>query len=365
DFVNDVGTYYFQTFQPTAIQMAWDTIYVTVFNDGSAPQTGFSVGYLCRFNPSNSGSVTYTGTLAPGQNDVVKIPAQFTFLGLDTLVVYTSLPGDGNQLNDTTRVAFNVYPVGTMVGCGFNGPAFPPSRNSSFYPPVPGPSDWTRTIISGTMNWARATSASYPTCSPLEGGGFAHYNNYSASTGSAARLATHRFNIGPNPQDVIVNFWFFQTSNYSTYYDSLFLEYSLNGTTWITKQAWRCYDPANPGWNKKSVNIGSFPGNTNLWVGFRTWSNYYHQTNIDSVMVTLAPPSAAVNDVGVDKIYGIPAPAFTGTNYPITVRIRNYGLGAQNGPFPVSYNPGDGSGVVTESWSGYLGPLDTCLLYTS
>ncbi|MCX8014491.1 MAG: hypothetical protein N2748_00585, partial [candidate division WOR-3 bacterium] len=51
DFVNDVGTYYFQTFLPTAIQNAWDTIYVTIFNDGSAPQTGFSVGYLCRFNP--------------------------------------------------------------------------------------------------------------------------------------------------------------------------------------------------------------------------------------------------------------------------------------------------------------------------
>ncbi|MCX8015040.1 MAG: hypothetical protein N2748_03385, partial [candidate division WOR-3 bacterium] len=49
DFVNDVGTYYFQTFLPTAIQNAWDTIYVTIFNDGSAPQTGFSVGYLCRF----------------------------------------------------------------------------------------------------------------------------------------------------------------------------------------------------------------------------------------------------------------------------------------------------------------------------
>ncbi|MCX8014707.1 MAG: choice-of-anchor J domain-containing protein, partial [candidate division WOR-3 bacterium] len=225
---------------------------------------------------------------------------------------------------------------------------------------MPGPSDWTRTIISGTFNWSRLTTGrlSEP---PLDGGGFAGYNSYSASSGSQARLVTHRFNIGPTPQKVQLAFWLYHTTTYSTYYDSLYVEVSRDGINYETKGGFQRYR-ATAGWTRYSVDMGDYVGNTNLYIGFRAVSKLGDWIYIDSVMVTLAEPTSPVNDVGVDRIYGIPMQAFTGTNYPITVRIRNYGLGVQTS-IPVYYDPGDGSGVVTETWSGYLAPLDT-VLYT-
>lgn len=359
DFVNDVGTYYFFTANPTAVQGAADFVNVAVFNAGSAPQT-VNVNYLCRFNPSNTNTVSIP--LNEGEHALVQIPATFTFLGLDTLVVFTNLAGDGNLLNDTTKVAFNVYPAGTMVGCGFNQTLFPPSRNSSFYPFVPGDSEWIRTALVGTVQWTRVTSSTNPTATPLEGGGMAWYNSYSSASGNQARLRTHRFNIGPAPRKVMVNFNMYRDPAYMTNPDSVLVEISTDGITYERKAGFHRYH-ATAAWYPMSVEMGDFPGNANLYVAFRAYSGYGNNMLIDAVTVTLADPTSPVNDVGVDLI-NLPSPMFTGNQYPVQVRIRNFGLGDQTGvPIPVSYDPGDGQPIVTEVYNGPLGPLQT-VLYT-
>ncbi|MEO0106867.1 MAG: hypothetical protein ABIL46_06020 [candidate division WOR-3 bacterium] len=173
DFINDIGTYYFRLLNPTSIINAPDTILVTIFNSSSNPQSGFPVQFAFKNNPI-SGAIPFPGTLQPGGVDSIKIPVIMNFLGMDTLYVFTNLFGDVNPVNDTTKLHVEVYDESTKVASNFNAATFPPT-NATFSPPNNTPETWWRTILSGTYNWARYTSATNPVCNPLEGYAMADY----------------------------------------------------------------------------------------------------------------------------------------------------------------------------------------------
>ncbi|UCF71266.1 MAG: T9SS type A sorting domain-containing protein [candidate division WOR-3 bacterium] len=336
-FVNDIGTYWVSMHNPTSIINLQDTITVAIFNSGSAAQSGFSVGYSFKTNPA-SGSVTYSGTLASGAIDSVKIPIILNALGWDTLYVFTNLAGDGYAGNDTSIVHMEVYDDSTRAASGFNASGFPPQ-------------DWTATILAGTYNWDRYTSPTLPTAPVLEGYAVAGYNSYSASAGSMARLRTHQFNIGPTPKKVMLRFYMFGDDGYATYYDSLYVQYSFDDINYTTVAGFGRIDTADL-WRVFDVEIGDFAANMDLYVGFLAVSQSGYRMYIDSVRVFVTTATAALTDAGVMSIEPFPAPIFELDTLEVTVTLRNYGLNPLT-TTPVFYTLG-GADTTTETWTGSL-----------
>jgi hypothetical protein len=356
DFVNDVGTYWVRMKNPTLIRNLPDTVIVTIFNSGSASQTNFSVGYRFKHNPL-TGSVIYPGTLPSGALDSVKIPVEMNFLGLDTLYAFTNLSGDPWVFNDTTKLRIEVYDESTKVGSGFNAVQFPPAT-ASFSPVLNTPYTWWRTIIIGTHNWARYTSGTNPTCTPLEGGAMAGYPSFSAPSGSQARLRTHLFNTGSDPRKVMIRFYMYGDPGYSTNPDSIIVEYSYNDTTYTPVAAFHRYSPV-AAWYRRDVELGDFPANKNLYIGFRARSGYGNNMFIDSVRVFVTTPTALLRDAGVQNILPFPKPVVTGSPCTVKIVIKNYGFQTLTN-IPVFYTLG-GADTVWANWTGSLDLNETAL----
>ncbi len=344
DFINDIGTYWIRMDNPTAIRNLADSVNVCIFNSGSNPQSNFTVGYRFKNSPL-TGSVTYTGILAPGSIDSVKIPVTMDFLGLDSLYAFTNLTSDARIANDTTKLHIEVYDESTKVASNFNALIFPPSNSTTL------PTTWTRTIISGTYNWTRYTSGTNPTCTPLEGYAMAGYPSFSASAGSQARLRTHRFNIGPVPKKVIVRFYMYHDPGYTTNPDSIIVEYSLNDTIYTPVAAFHRYSPT-AGWYVHDVEVGDFPANFNLFIGFRARSGYGNNMFIDSVRAFVTTPTAMNVDAGIQSILPFPKPVLVNEPCSVRVVVKNYGFQTLTST-PLFYTLG-GADTTWENWSGSL-----------
>ncbi|UCD06278.1 MAG: T9SS type A sorting domain-containing protein [candidate division WOR-3 bacterium] len=336
-YTNDLGVNWARLHNPTSIINLQDTITVSISNSGTAAQSGFSIGYSFQTNPA-SGSVVYSGTLAPATMDSVKIPITFNTLGWDTLYVYTMLGGDENPANDTAILHMEVYDDSTVAASGFNVLNFPPQ-------------EWTATMLSGTYNWARYTSPTLPTAPVLEGYAVAGYNSYSAPVGAMARLRTHQFNIGPTPKKVMLRFYMFGDDGYATYYDSLYVGYSFDDVNYTTVAGFARLDTADL-WRVFDVEIGDFAANMDLYVGFLAVSQSGYRMYIDSVWIYTTTATAANTDAGVVAITPFSPPIFEGDSLDVTVTVRNFGLNALTST-PVFFTEG-GADTTTETWTGSL-----------
>jgi hypothetical protein len=337
DFVNDIGAYWITMHNPTSIINLPDTITVGIFNSGSAAQSGFSVGYRFQTNPA-TGSVVYSGTLAPGAVDSVKIPVTMNSLGWDTLYAYTNLTGDAYAVNDTTFWHIEVYDDSTKTASGFNALNFPPQ-------------EWSATILSGTYNWDRYDSPTSPSAPVLEGYAVAGYRSYSATAGSMARLRTHQFNIGPTPRKILLRFYMYGDTGDAANHDSIYVEYSFDDINFTTVAGFDRVDTVNS-WRMFDVEIGDFAANMDLYVSFLAVSKYGNYMYIDSVRVFATQATAALIDAGVMAITPFTPPLFVGDSLDVTVTLRNYGLNALT-TTPVFYTLG-GTDTTTETWTGNL-----------
>jgi len=337
DFVNDVGAYWVTMHNPTSIVNLQDTIKVGIFNSGSAAQSGFSVGYRFKTSPL-TGTVTYTGTLASGAVDSVKIPVTIDFLGWDTLYAFVNLSGDAYNANDTTIVHIEVYDDSTKAASGFNALNFPPQ-------------DWSATIISGTYNWDRYDSPTSPSAPVLEGYAVAGYRSYSATAGSMARLRTHQFNIGPAAKKIMLRFYMYGDTGDSGNHDSVYVEYSFDDVNFTTVAGFDRVDTVDS-WRTFDVEVGDFAANMDLYVSFLAVSKYGNYMYIDSVRAYATTATAALTDAGVMSVAPFSPPVVAGESLDVTVTLRNYGLNALT-TTPVFFTTG-GADTTTETWTGSL-----------
>lgn len=349
DFVNDVGTYYFRMNQPTSTQNTQDTIQAVIFNAGSQPQAGFTVGY-CLKNSTLKGTVTYTNTILPSDTGYVALPITFDFLGMDTLYVYTDLAGDAYSGNDTVPLHIEVYDDSTEAASGFNHRIFPPVNGTSE------PYDWQAIILSEgkNMNWYRYPQPQYPPGPPLEGYAGARFVCYGMPAFRVARLRTHKFTTGDTPRRVFTTFYIYNASWQMSFYGcSLYVAYSHDDITY--NHVWGIELPMF-GWHKYEVELGDFPAHTNLYVGITASSggggpDWF----IDSVRVWTAFP--ARKDAAMIDAYVLPRPVIVHDTFNVFATIKNFGSDRLTST-PVFYTFGDAD-TVWETWNGVLEHYET------
>ncbi len=238
-------------------------------NYGAASQSGFAV--VCSILGTGS-AVRYTntqtaGTVAAGDTARINFTSWTPTIPENvTVIMRTNLANDTNPAND--RKTQTTLISNFLALESFEGTTFPPTG-------------WTATIGSGTYNWERATSGTYPTCTPYDGTAMATYQAFSASAGGWARLMSPAIAVGTaNP--CTLKFFMYTDPGYPGDLgpDSVKVEYSTNGTTFTQVAAFRRYE-ATAEWVERNVYLGTFTGT--LYFSLVGWSDYGDNIYIDYV----------------------------------------------------------------------------------
>lgn len=336
-FPNDVSLFEGLRTLPLLKQGVYDTIRTVVVNSGTNPVTGVTFNYYFQ-NWAGPGSYTAPVTLNPGEYAVVNVPVQMPGqLGIDTL--FFSLAADDNLTNNASKFYIEVWDDSTVAASSFSDATFPPIG-------------WSNVILSGSYRWERFTSGVSPTCSPLDLPAMAGYRSYNATSGSGARLIAP-VDIGPTAKKVILKFYMIHDNGYSTSYDSIYVEYSLDGVNYFTLAGFQRYDAAatTPTWTPHQVEIGDFAGGTPLYVALRARSGYGNNMFIDSVRVFVTQPTAPANDAEILTI-SIPKPVIQGEVSPVSIVFKNSGID----PI-ISINLFYTLGGVDTTWETWTGSL--------
>ncbi|MBS4015215.1 MAG: T9SS type A sorting domain-containing protein [Candidatus Latescibacteria bacterium] len=252
----------------------------------------------------------------------------------------------------TDNYAFDIFE-------GFDGATFPPTG-------------WSATSLVGTYNWVKMTNGrgfgyaflntylngDNTGLTPTPPPGMAAFESYNANQGDEARLATPAIATSATDYKKLnLRFYAFRSTIYSTFNDTLFIETSTDGGTNWTPVGFVTRYSTTIGWTGFLVDCGIFPANSNVNIGFRAKGAYGDNIYIDQVMAW--QEDVTTNDVGVIAIdIPAPRPIWVGDTREITVTLKNFGLLEQTS-FDVTYDPGDGSTPVTETWTGTLASTAT------
>ncbi len=353
--------------EPAATGPASNCVNITVEvkNYGLNNQTTFPVSYSINNGPVTT--ATWTGFLAPGQSVPFTFPACDTTItaGPFTICAWTSLPGDGNNFNDTTCANSLAIPVLIPTSCD--------------------------DFENGNLGYQNASTntfaAEWQLCTPAFGattGAHSGVNawdiNLAAGYGVAvnADLYTPIYDVSTSINPYL-SLWRNQNTAPN---DGIRVYYEAdNSGVWTVLGT--VNDPDGYNWYSNiSLNFTGLPGwdgNSNGWVQ----SRYYLQNlitstsaqslrfrieflsgfngapndgvSIDDLCVVQPPP----DDVGVFAIVSPTPVEPAGVCTSIQVIIRNYGTNVQT-TFPVSYTI-NGGPVVTATWTGTLNPGQTAI----
>jgi len=195
--------------------------------------------------------------------------------------------------------------VDATTPCGpFTGP-FP--FQESFDGTTFVPNCWALTQVSGTGNWARSTSGSYPTTSPHSGAGMAFFNSFSFSAGVTSQMITPAITM---PAGLYrVKFWMVRDVGYSTYVDlvNVYCNATPNtaGATLLgTIHRYKGLSPVETGadgWYQYSMTVPTTSGSTQYFI-FEAVSQYGNNMFIDDInidaMETCPAPTALTTTPG-------------------------------------------------------------------
>jgi hypothetical protein len=330
---------------------------VLIHNFGTDTLTSIPVAYAA--NGGIPVHATWTGQLLPNDTITYTFTTQLTVPGgMFDLCSYTEVPGDGDNLNDTTCTSitgvmtFVVPWSDDMEGTVY---WFAEGANSSWEYGVP---------ASATINTAHSPTHCWKT--NLDG----YYMNSAIDY-----LYTPYFSF-TQVNDATLDFWhWYQTESNL---DGGKIEYSINGGPWLTLGL--VGDPAATNWY--TTNISGSPywsGNSSGWVHstfnlstiptivnattpvqFRykfmssASGNSYDGWAVDDFAL-IAPPIA--KDAGVTVVITPSGSTVTGSSVTVQVTIENFGTDSLH-TIPVAYNINGGT-ITQETWTGVLQPGNT------
>ncbi|MEM3341200.1 MAG: choice-of-anchor J domain-containing protein, partial [Thermoplasmata archaeon] len=190
----------------------------------------------------------------------------------------------------------------TLLTEGFEDTTFPPTG-------------WFRADVSGTAaDWSRVTSGSNPTCTPYSGSAMARLNSYNAGSGNAERLGSPPIDFSTYLGGEVV-FMMYHDTGYSTNNDRIYVQYSLDNTTYYDISEFKRYSPT-AGWVEHRVELPSaVAGQPQVWIAFLGVSGYGNNMFIDGVTIngTQYAPLYSVYDTNVN----LPANGGVIVDFPI------------------------------------------------
>ena len=355
----DVGVNAIITPGPNAPAASTSDVTVELKNYGLNAQTTFDVTFVNSVT-ANTVTETFTGNLAAGASTNFTFSVQDTIpVGQFTICAYTSLPGDGNNFNDTNCVVSLGVPVNTITFCddfenGNLGWQDSTSNLNNLWQLGPPSFGATTGANSGTFAWDINLNA-----------------GYNGNGQSFLKSPFYDLSAAVNP---ILSFWRNQNTAVGFASDGLRVEYALNGSaTW--QLLGTVNDPDGFNWyNEPNINgnTAGFAGNSNGWQESRYFlNNIVGGATLIQFRLTFAAgfngiPADGVSiddfcviqpgpdDVGVVAINQPIGAIAAGTNSTVEVIVRNFGSAAQTN-FDVEYTI-DGIVSGTGTFTGTLNP---------
>uniref|UniRef100_UPI0037BFC022 fibronectin type III domain-containing protein n=1 Tax=Flavobacterium sp. TaxID=239 RepID=UPI0037BFC022 len=156
------------------------------------------------------------------------------------------------------------------------------------------PSSWTNLLTSGSNTWTRATSGTYPTCSPRSGTGMAMFNSYSSPGTGVRSLITPVLDFSTAGTKRIT-FWMYRDNGYPTDADKIEIytntSANLTGATLLgTINRSRSLAPTvgSDGWYEYFYDVTTTSATT--YVIFKAIGAYGNNMYVDDIKVE-APPT--------------------------------------------------------------------------
>ncbi len=166
--------------------------------------------------------------------------------------------------------------------------------NQSFDETTFVPSSWTNLLTSGSNTWTRATSGTYPTCSPRSGTGMAMFNSFSSPGTGVRSLITPVLNFSTAGTKRIT-FWMYRDNGYPTNADKIEIytntSANLTGATLLgTINRSRSLAPTvgSDGWYEYFYDVTTTSATT--YVIFKAIGAYGNNMYVDDIKVE-APPT--------------------------------------------------------------------------
>ncbi|HEU4718604.1 MAG TPA: T9SS type A sorting domain-containing protein, partial [Bacteroidia bacterium] len=331
---------------------------IAVLNDGTQPIVGpFDITYIL----DNGTPVTeqFPGTIQPGVTDT------FTFVtplnntaGFHNLVVYSSVPGDGWNQNDTLAVSYNTAPGVTVPY--FNGFENGPSSMNDFC------------LTTGAQGQIQQLSAAANTGTSGMAFDATSYLGWTFGMDTIPTSANYIWDPANSASHdanarLVVN-----TAGYNNLvleFDAkLLYQYANEYTNFRVKVNGTMITPhlqpnnASTPYDSYRYDISSFLPAQFLTIDFEAKCTYDLATTgtgvyLDNIKI-YRPDSI---DVGVSQITQPVVQSMANTATQVVVKIKNYGYSAQTS-IPVAYQV-DNNPPVVETWTGNLLP-NTTTTYT-
>ena len=280
---------------------------VVLSNFGSAPLTSAQIN--SRIDNGSPVSVSWTGTLGPGDTINVALPQMTTDEGFHAFTCYTSHPNgsqEGYTFNDTTKSNFIVNSLPSLISELYEG------FDSDIFPPA----GWAKSSSSTSspfLHWGQTQLARY------SGSGSAVKANYiDFNTGAFYDLDLPLIHVaaGTHP---IIEFKYAYALYPGFFGDSLQVSISTDcGTTWqnvynkggielqtAPSTVYPFYPQSPAEWKQESVSLAADTGD--VLIRFRIVCGYSNNLYLDDVNVHFPVGTVAYNSPEPFSIYPNPA----------------------------------------------------------
>ncbi|RYE22972.1 MAG: T9SS type A sorting domain-containing protein, partial [Sphingobacteriales bacterium] len=166
------------------------------------------------------------------------------------------------------------------------------------------PTCWSQAVVASAstapaLTWE--TSTAHPSgFSPFEGTRMVRFNSYSCQDGAKIRLISMALNTSTNTS-VDVDFKWFESPTYPSDPNSIQIQYSLDGSTWVNAgTAISQYSSGSAAWKSKTVTLPAGAAGQNLvFVGFLFQSDYGDDCYLDAVRIRETPTCYPPKNIGV------------------------------------------------------------------
>lgn len=175
------------------------------------------------------------------------------------------------------------------------------------------PSGWSQLDVNGTSGeWSASTVNNYPygaNVMPYAGLLMASFNSYSASNGHSSRLQSPIQNLS-NQSGLSLSFWMYHETSYPSYPDTMKVQVSVSGGSWINVGLPIPRIGQVNGWQEHVINLSTYDFSSSLQIGFLAQSAWGNNMLIDEVRLTgnTQLPTNWVKMNGESSIWGYLAP---------------------------------------------------------